>query len=267
MQQLIYNDTVEFKYDDGEHLYTVSKLVDKAKGLWTTPLPVIGVTSVTGIINKPALINWAAGAAADFLKEHLRDIQDLPRLAEEAKRAHTMEANKGKAAGSVGHALVEKLLKNEPVTMPTTLDAQAAAMSVTNAFKFWQRDYKPEVVALEQPCYSLAHDYAGKFDLLCNIGDQLVLVDFKTNKVSRYAPEGIYADMFAQLGGYIQLIKEQMGVEVDDAIIVNLPKGGEEYKVKSLSDMRVSPGEASLYFLQALGLYKSNRDVSYKLKN
>lgn len=266
MKQLIYNNTVSFQFDEGEHLYQVSKLVDPINDLWTTPTPVMGVTSVTGIIAKPALVGWAAGLSANFLKDNLKDIKDLPRLADEAKRQHIMEANKGKATGSVGHSLVEKLLKGEPVTMPTQPEPLKAATSVTQAFTKWSQDFMPEVVAIEQACYSLQHDYAGKFDLLCNIGDKLILVDFKTNNVSRYAPEGIYPDMFCQLGAYMQLIKEQMGVEVDDAMIVNLPKAGSQYKVKSLSEIGVRPTEASLYFLNALGLYKLNRDITYKLK-
>lgn len=267
MKQLLYNGLINFTFDDGEHLYTASRLIDAEKSLWSTPTPCIGVTSVTGVISKPALPGWAAGLAAYFMRDTVKDIKDLPRLAEEAKRQHIMEANKGKSTGSVGHALVEQLLKNEKPVIPTQPEPKKAAESIMQAFEKWKLDFQPEVIAQEEACYSMLHDYAGKFDLLCNIGGRLTLVDFKTNKTSRYAPEGIYADMFCQLGGYIQLIQEQMKVTIDDAMIVNLPKEGGEYKLKSLTDIQLKPTETVLYFLNALGLYKLNKEVAWRLKS
>ncbi len=267
MRELLYNDSVQFSFDAGQHLYSVKKLVDKTKKVWTTPIPVTGVTTITGILAKPALPGWAAGLAADFMRDNTTSLDQLASLALEARRQHIMAANKGKATGSVGHALVEALLLKEKVVLPTEPEAKKAAGNIVKAFKDFQTAFKPKLVAVEKACYSLAHDYAGKFDLLCEINGKLYLVDFKTNNTSRYAPEGIYPDMFAQLGGYIQLIKEQLNVQIDDAMIVNLSKSSGEYKIKGLGEMGVPPSQAVLYFLNALGLYNINKDVAWKLKN
>ena len=266
MTELIYNGTVKFTADHkAEHSYIVSKLVDKDKKLWTTPTPVVGVTTITGIIAKPALIGWSAKLAAEYMRDNVTEIGQLVRRAEEAKRAHIVASTAGKAAGSVGHNLVEALLQNEPFAMPSEKTALKAATSIRKAFLAWQADHPLKVVEVEKPAYSLAHNFAGKFDLLAEIDGKLVLIDFKTTNTSRYNPDGIYAENFAQLGAYLILIEEQMGVLVDEAVIVNLPKDGADYKTRSLVDLGVTKAEAKSYFLNAKGLYDLHQTVGFKL--
>ncbi len=271
MPELIYDDSVKFNYSDGAHVYTVSKLVDKSKDLWTTETPVTGVTTIGNIIAKPALVGWASNLSAAYMVEYgaMMSQPKLARLAMEAKRQHIEAANKGKAAGSVGHALVEQLLidpSTKGLALPTQPEARKAAISVIDAFKAWFADFEPQVVDSERPLYSLAHNFAGKFDLLAKIDGKLVLVDFKTTNAGRYAPDGVYAEMYCQLGGYLQLINEQLGMEVEEAVIVSLPKDGSNYKTKSLGDLGASQAEAKMYFLNALGLYNANNTFNYKLK-
>ena len=262
MIELLYDGTVKFKFEDGDHLYTKQLLVDKAKDLWTPATPVLGVTTVKNIIDKPALIGWSAKLAAEYMRDNVKQPEQLKRMAEIAKRQHIEVSNKGKQAGTVGHELVEALLAKKPYAIKSD-DTQSE--SVAAAFQAWRKDYQPGVVEQERACYSLAHDFAGKFDLLCEIDGKLTLVDFKTSNSSYKYPDGIYPDMYCQLGGYLVLIAEQLGVQVDDAIIVNLPKDGSEYKTKSLSEIGLSQGEAKLYFLSALALYKLNASFGWKV--
>lgn len=268
MAELLYNDTVKFSFNEGQHVYSVAKLIDAKAKLWSTETPVVGVTTVCGIMDKPALKFWAAGLAANYMAEHGLGMTKakLARLAEEAKRQHTQAGDKGKAAGSVGHALVEDLLLGRALVLPSEPEAKLAAQSVVKAFKAWSKDYNPDLIASELGVYSLAHNFAGKFDLLADLDGKITLIDFKTSNTSRYAPEGIYPEMFCQLGGYLQLINEQLGVEVDEAMIVNLPKKGGAYKLKSLSDLGLSQAEAKMYFLNALGLYNLNSTFSWRMR-
>jgi hypothetical protein len=56
----LYAGNVILNFNPDKHLYTVDdKKID-------------GVTSILGVINKPALIAWAANCAADFIKATLK---------------------------------------------------------------------------------------------------------------------------------------------------------------------------------------------------
>ena len=260
---LIYDGVVDFSFDEPQHKYLVKKLVGKD---WTIPTPVVGTTTVCGIIAKEALIGWSAKTAAYHIRDNLKDLKDLAGLAEEAKREYLNLSKAGRATGSVGHALVEALLMGEKYTMPTAKEPLDAATSVKKAFEAWREDFVPEVVKVEEPFYSLLHNFAGKCDLVATIGGKLTLIDFKTTKTSTYNPDGIYADNFCQLGGYLQGIEEMTGLEIEEAIIVNLPKDGGEYKVRSLSDLGLTKTDAKLWFLNALGTYNLNGLFSSRVK-
>ncbi len=263
---LIYNNTVDLDYQDSGHRYTVKKKVGKA---WTIPEPVVGVTTVTGIIHKPALMFYA-------LNEAVRHIKTLPfntdldcydvteKDLKDAINAHKKKSQYGKDAGTVGHSLVEALLLGkEPEKPPDEL--VEAYISIQDAFKAYRKDFKPELLHTELICYSLAHNVAGKLDDISTIDGKITLTDYKTTNPSYYSPDGVYKENFCQLGGYIVLVEEMIGITVEEAQIVNLPKDGGDYKVKSLSDMGLTTTDAKLYFLNALGLYNLDGLVGGRL--
>lgn len=259
MTQDIYDDKIRFSFEDKGHKYTVSHKVDE---VWGTPVPVTGVTTVCSVISKDALVQWSANEASAYFVNNLKTLDDLALIASEAKNAHRKKADLGKAHGSVGHALVEKLLKGQPIDKILSDEAR----SVQTAFLKWQEDFKPEVLQNEYPFYSLTSNYAGTCDLIANINDKLTLVDFKTTNRSRYNPDGIYAENFCQLGGYLIGLEEMLGLEFEEAMIVNLPKDGTEYAVRSLSDIGLTMTDAKLYFRNALGLYELNKTFNWKVK-
>jgi hypothetical protein len=251
----LYNKTVRLEFGESDHRYLVSKLIKD--DVWTEPSPVLGVTSVMGVVAKPALMTYPMNKAIEFLKA--LNTKPTEEDFRNARRAHIEHSNAGKKAGKVGHALVEALLLNKPTTMPTDKTEREYAESVATAFESWKTDFKPEIISTEEAVYSLSHDFAGTFDLMAKIDGKITLLDFKTTNPSYYNPDGIYAEYFGQLGGYLVAYEEQGG-KVDQAMVVNLPKDGSEYKVKSLEDINKTITDAKVYFLSALGLYRSNRD-------
>ncbi len=52
--------------------------------------------------------------------------------------------------------------------------------------------------------------------------------------------------------------------EVDDLAVVNLPKNGSDYKVKTLKDLGLTKIDAQLYFLNALNLYNLHKEFSFR---
>lgn len=88
-----------------------------------------------------------------------------------------------------------------------------------NAFRSWWDKNQPVVVGSEvRICHSLLR-YAGTADLVCYIGDDLTLVDFK----STYAVSDMTCGV--QLEGYNQALRS-MGVNVDKKKILHLKKNG-----------------------------------------
>lgn len=259
----IYDKSIRFSFDEGQHKYTVCSLIDDK---WSTPVPVSGVTSIISVINKEALVQWAANEASKHFVENLKSIEDIEVIALEARNAHKEKSRIGKAHGSVGHALIEALLKGKPVTPPTKEPAKMAYKSVRKAFEAWIENFKPEIIHSEYPFYSRAGNYAGTTDLICNIGGKLTLIDFKTTNKTYYSPDGIYADNFCQLGGYLLGLEEMLGMKFDEAAIVNLPKDGSEYTMKSLTDLNLTMTDAKLYFRNALNLFELNKTFNWRLK-
>lgn len=257
----IYDGSVRLGFSDTGHRYAVSKKVGE---LWTPPEPVVGTTTVTSVISKPALMLWPLREAISHLEQYKGHKIDKS-LLDAAYGAHKAKSQKGKDAGTVGHALVEALLLDKEYEVPE--EQKDEAESVRKAFELWREDFVPEVLHTEQMFYSLTHQFAGTCDLVAKIGGKLTIVDYKTTNPSYYNPDGIYAENFAQLGAYALGIEEMLGLEIEEAEIVNLPKNGKEYKVKSLSDLGMSLTDAKLYFLYCLGLYRLNKDFAWKLSS
>lgn len=257
---LIYDDSIKLEFGETGHRYTVSKKV--GDDLWTPPEPVVGTTTVTSVISKPALMLWPLREAISYLEQYKGQPIDK-KLLDVAYAAHKRKSQAGKDAGTVGHALVESLLLDKEYEVPEAQKDEAK--SVKNAFELWREDFAPEVLYTEQKFYSQKHDFAGTCDLVANVGGKLTIIDFKTTNPSYYNPDGIYGEYFAQLGAYTLGLEEMLGIEIEEAEIVNLPKNGKEYKVKSLSDLGMSLIDAKAYFLYCLGLYKLNKDFQWKL--
>lgn len=259
---LIYDGNVELSFSEGAHKYLVSKRV--GDDIWLPAQPVTGVTTITSIIDKPSLMLWPLREAMKVLDGYKG--QKLTKLAlDDAYGAHKAKSAKGKAAGTIGHAMVEALLLGKAAKMPTDPERLAEAQSVRDAFELWRTEYEPKPLHTEQKFYSLAYDFAGTCDLVAEIGGKTVIIDYKTTNPSYHNPDGLYAENFAQVGGYAVGIEEMLGIEIDDAWLVNLPKNGEPYKIKKLSDMGKSVEEAKLYFLYCLGLFNAHKDFAWRL--
>ena len=252
---LIYDDTIDFNFSEKGHRYTIKKRVGD---VWLEDEPVVGITTITSIIAKDALVGWSAKLAAEYMRDNWDKVESKTALVDEAKNAHRDEKRKAGGVGTVGHKMIETLLLGKEVVMPEKEELKVALANIRTQYERFREDFKPEILEIEVPKYSLTHNFAGTLDALLRINDKNVLVDFKTSNRSYYNPDGIYASNFAQLGGQSLLVKENGG-EVDEAWITNFAKDSGEYKLRSLSDMNLTMLDAELYFLHCLALYNSNK--------
>lgn len=246
----LYNGEVKLQFLPNSHTYKIDG--DKK----------IGVTTITGIINKEALMLWPLEEATTFLQRNLLakgqldhqaalwSNEELAKLIEESKLAFRKKQTRGTDAGTFAHEYLEQLMRSyqdgnplkntwERIDIdkkfgpnPDKLDDEyIRATDINNltdaidAFINWVNNHDVEVIELEKILYSREYDYCGKFDALLRIDGKNVLCDFKTSNPSREFQEGIYPENFAQLGGYdIAFSEEFPEFQIDGHAIINLSK-------------------------------------------
>lgn len=141
------------------------------------------VTTVLGILNKPALIQWAwelgtQGIDYKAVRDQAGDI------------------------GTLAHYLILCDLRGKK---PDTSEysAQDIEKAETCLIKYWEwaRGHKIQSLMLETPLISEQYQFGGTIDFYGKIDDQPTLLDFKTGKA-------IYGEFFYQLAAYEQLLIE-----------------------------------------------------------
>ena len=222
----------------------------------------IGVTTITGVINKEALMLWPLDEAIMFLQRNLigkAEMEDqsalwsnreLSKLLEESKVAFRKKQTRGTDAGTFGHDFLEQYLRAfksgkelpavwEEVDLekkygqnPDKFDDEFIRdqdmnklREAVDSFINWLANLDVEVIDIERIVYSREYDYCGKFDAILRIDGKIYLVDFKTSNPSREFQEGIYPENFAQCGGYdIALSEEFPDLKIEGHAIINLSK-------------------------------------------
>lgn len=196
----------------------------KEKGLF-----VPGATSILGILDKPALIQWASNKTAEHVLANLKGGEDratIERVCGEATGKHTRLKEEAGAIGSDLHELAHSLFTGRPVEVPEDVPTQKALI----ALQEWiaQNDVKP--IDVEQIVFSRAAYYAGTFDLLCSLNGRLALVDLKTSSY-------VYDEHKMQLGGYrFAWEEEHKGEYIEELAIIHLNKKTGKVKPYSWSD-------------------------------
>ena len=170
------------------------------------------VPGVTTIISnglpKPALLNWAGDATAEFAIDNWADLAALP-LSERLKRIKGGRYEKRDAAANKGtavHKLAERLIAGEKVTVPAGLEGYVAA-----CVSFLD-DFAVRQVHVEALVYSATRNHVGTADLIADLllpdmpeyddyprdadGYVRTLCDWKTSR------SGIFGEVALQLAGY-----------------------------------------------------------------
>lgn len=174
-----------------------------------TGLKIPGVTTVAGNgLPKPALLNWAGDATAEYAVDNWDALSKLP-LSERLKKIKGGRYEKRDAAANRGtqvHKLAERLIAGERVTIP---DALTGYVEACVAFL---NDFDLRAVHVEAVVYSETRRHVGTLDI---IGDVLLpdmpeydyiprrddgysrgLLDWKTSR------SGIFGDVALQLAPY-----------------------------------------------------------------
>lgn len=151
------------------------------------------VTTCTGVLNKPALLWWAAKEAATWAAENPDQLALVGRegFVDEATRAHMRARDTASKVGTDLHAHAEKLASTGEA--PDVPEADLAM--VVQAADFLDA-MQVDTIVSERAVFHDTFLYAGRVDLIATIRGQVWLLDFKTGK------SGVWPEMALQQAAY-----------------------------------------------------------------
>jgi len=153
-------------------------------------------TTILSLLDKPALVQWAANQAIEAVVEHISGLEDenltkerILACVDAARKNWRQTSKKALDIGTAVHSAIEIRLKTgkDPAELPDE------AMEAYIAFLEWLDEHKLEPVAIETTVYG--EGYAGTADLVAYLDDKLTLIDFKTST-------GIWPEYALQTAAY-----------------------------------------------------------------
>lgn len=200
---------------------------------------VVGVTTIVGILNKPALVPWAnrIGLQGIDVKRYVDDKADI---------------------GTLAHALIIGELTGQKVDTSDYSQAQiSAAENACLSFYAWQKKHKLTIYEAEKELVSERYRFGGRFDILGEIDSIIELLDLKTGS-------GIWEEHYYQLGGYLLLLEENEHI-VNQIRILNIPRSENENFQEIILSGRMMDLSKEM-FLDCLSIYNRKKEVKRIMK-
>lgn len=238
----LYKNSVVVLFDSQKHRYTYQNEV------------VPSVTTILSVINKPALVSWAANTAVASVAEAIKpgrsyDEIELQKIFENAKKAHTREKVDAGNIGTFIHEWIEKYIHNERPKMPVNPDLRESI----EQFLDWKQENRVEFILSEQVVFSKKYNYIGTLDFVCTMNGKLYIGDTKTSNA-------IHPEYLLQVSAYRQAREEEFPDEkYYGQVIVRVGKSGDFETVKI--DKRSDHAENIKTFLHARELYLRMDDL------
>jgi hypothetical protein len=229
----------------------------------------VSVTTVIGVLAKPALIGWAAkeernlvlDAAAEFLVEskevvNPREYRKFLEARLGAQKAHVKKLRAATDIGSAVHEKIEWTLRGElQQAVGPEPQLEGAALWAFMAWEDWRKSVNLVPVQIEQMVYSVKHGYAGTLDLFAEMdlptGQRgMAVLDWKTSKA-------LYPESSLQSAAYAEALIEMGHAEHPLwGCVVRLPKLETDpaFEVKFLAPKE--QGEAFKSFRAAAYLWR-----------
>lgn len=160
-----------------------------------------GVTTVTDVLDKPALVKWKREQVA------LAAFANLDRLTadkasgnEDAAVAYLLaarnEGTNGRERGSRIHAVLESILRREPVKI------SPQDQSAIDGARAWLNQTGVRPIEIEAFLIHETLGYGGTCDFIAEIGGEIWMLDWKTSKSVAWADGRVYEEMRLQLAAY-----------------------------------------------------------------
>ena len=175
-----------------------------------TDLEFWSVTTIIGILDKAALVPWAANATADAALDDRaiwgpmaeKDRKDARKWLANARYRNPEGSDLGAAElGTAVHAACEEYAITG--IRPETPNPEVSTM--VDRFDEWAQTFQPAYQAAEVTVYHPDHGYAGTTDGFLTIGGVRWIIDYKTTRKARdYKdnPTAPYPEVALQLAAY-----------------------------------------------------------------
>lgn len=168
------------------------------------------VTTILDVINKPALVTWAAKMGA---RAALAD----PSMTEEQAGYAIYQVKEGASLrGRAAHEFAEKYKSKQPIKLE---DMAVEHRGFAKAFISFCEDYAPEILYQELKVWSDQYEFAGALDIIAKVKDKNVIIDIKTGKY-------VYDTYALQLAAYKQAVEEMQVEKIDKTAVLLLREDG-----------------------------------------
>lgn len=196
------------------------------------------VTQILGVINKPALINWANKMGLQGIKtnEVLRNTADI---------------------GTLAHEIIESWIKNrKPNWKDYTQEQRLQACKCARRFFEWKdKQEKFAPIVSEISLVSEKYQYGGCIDLIANLNGKRTVIDFKTSS-------GIWDEAKYQTSAYYNMANEN-GFDCVDVMIIRIGRDDfETFKVEQ-KEQAFEVFKSALTLYNEIKKYKKSEEFDY----
>lgn len=218
----------------------------------------VSVTTVLGVLNKPALPSWAAKSAAEFAIKNHNTISDLlsrgqgKAAIDMVKGAPWRQRDAAADVGSLIHQTIEHIHNGTDVMIPDD------AIQPVAHFMTWIDHFKPEILVSEGTVFNREYNYAGTLDLVAKIDGKNWLIDIKSGK-------GVYPEYAMQCAAYSrgEFIGHDDGTEqimpiIDRGAVLHLRPSGYAFVPVNIGK------EVMDSFLYCRELFRWQDDISHR---
>lgn len=205
------------------------------------------------------LLYWAAGLTCEGVAQLVAQGDGLPATGDgikaalgEAKLTWRDVRDQAAQRGTDVHERIFAALSDRS-TLPDLSDLSDDDRGFGQAAIRWWGDRQPRPIMAEAMTADAEHGFVGRFDLLCELDGDRVLVDAKTRakQIARLPDH-------CQLAGYRMAIEAAGQGEVDRMLILILGPDGEYREVEGIA--------TDEDFLAALSAYQSNRALAKRIR-
>ena len=241
----LYGGKVILEFDPQSHIYSAN-----GKQVW-------GVTNITGVLNKPALLYWGVNQAVDFMANNLKpgvalDEIQIKNLLESARIAHTQTKNQAADIGTFIHNWVRDYVSAvaQKKTSPKRPINKEMKNAIDGFFK-WAKENKLVIARSERKVYHDKFRYAGTLDLEGMVNGKRTVIDLKTGNA-------LYPEAFLQASAYLKAREQETGKQYPGGIvIVRLSKENPEKHIAAFEARRDEDVDLHFKcFLNCLSIYR-----------
>lgn len=176
------------RYSDPSHRY------------WLDGRPVPGVTTILGVLDKPAIPKWAAAQVAEYVADHPDGVETLRQMGRgpmvhALKNLPWQKRDDAGTRGNVIHDYAEQLLHGREV------EVDGEHIPVVESALAFMEDWRIKPLLIEAPVASREHHWAGTLDLIAEYVHP-VTKEHGTAVMDWKSGRAIYPEFAWQLAAY-----------------------------------------------------------------